>query len=27
MTNKKQEAFQFVDDHREEMVSLWKEVV
>lgn len=27
MTNSRQKAFQFVDDHREEMVSLWKEVV
>lgn len=27
MNNKKQKAFQFVDDHCEEMVSLWKEVV
>lgn len=27
MTNQKQKAFQFVDDHRDEMVSLWQEVV
>jgi glutamate carboxypeptidase len=27
MDNKKQAAFQFVDDHREEMVSLWQEIV
>jgi glutamate carboxypeptidase len=25
--NRKQTAFQFVDDHREEMVSLWRDVV
>ncbi|VBB06607.1 peptidase m20 [Lucifera butyrica] len=27
MTNQKQKAFQYVDDHCAEMVSLWKEVV
>lgn len=27
MTNQKQKAFQFVDEHRDEMVSLWQEVV
>ncbi len=27
MNNKKQQAFEFVDDHREEMISMWKEVV
>lgn len=27
MNKKNQKAFQFVDDHREEMVSLWQEVV
>ncbi|SMD12708.1 M20 family metallopeptidase [Sporomusa malonica] len=27
MNDKKQKAFQFVDEHRDEMVSLWKEVV
>lgn len=27
MNDKKQKAFQFVDEHREEMVALWKEVV
>ncbi|HWR43702.1 M20 family metallopeptidase [Sporomusa sp.] len=27
MNDKKQKAFQFVDEHRDEMVSLWEEVV
>ncbi|QDR81775.1 M20 family metallopeptidase [Sporomusa termitida] len=27
MNDKKQKAFQFVDEHRDEMVSLWQEVV